>query len=34
LLWRVVGEDISFIESEDNERPPWAFVRIQKIVFV
>ena len=31
---RVISEDMSLVESEDDERPSWAFVRIQKVVFI
>jgi hypothetical protein len=34
LLWRVISEGMSFVESEDDERPSWARSRIQKFVFV
>jgi len=30
LLWWVISEGISFIESEDDERPQWAFVQSPK----
>jgi len=34
IVWRVISEGISFVESEDDEWSSRAFVRIQKAVWV
>ena len=34
LLRRVVSEGISFVESEDDERPSWTSVRFQNTMFI